>query len=292
MTNETPVCLWQVEAELAEGPIWHRGERAIYFVDVKKHQIHRCNETGTERKSWNAPQQLGFIVPAIDGNFICGLQDGLYYFSTTTAQFTRCNDVERDIEGNRLNDGYVDSTGVLWFGSMDESETRPSGALYSMDKSGVVTSHDHNYVITNGPVKSPDGCILYHTDTVNKSIFAFDVGLGNHLTNKRLFVKMNDQGHPDGMAVDADGFVWVAIFGGWRIDRFSPDGRRVATVAFPCANITKLAFGGADLRTVFVTTARKGLSAEELTGQPLAGGLFSFWSDTPGLPQQVFSPEF
>jgi len=292
MTNEAPVCLWQVDAELGEGPIWHHGDRSVYFVDVKRRQIHRCNENGTQRKSWSAPQQIGFIVPATGGNFICGLQDGLHHFSCTTELFTRCNDVEREVLGNRLNDGYVDRCGQIWFGSMDDSETRPTGALYSMDKSGTVIPRDENYVITNGPAVSPDGRTLYHTDTVNKSIYAFDLGLENNLTNKRLFVKIADQGYPDGMAVDADGFVWVALFGGWRIDRFSTSGKLVGTTAFPCANITKLAFGGTDLCTVFVTTARKGLTSEDLVRQPLAGGLFSFRSQTPGLPQHIFSPDF
>ena len=112
------------------------------------------------------------------------------------------------------------------------------------------------------------------------------------MQNKRLFASFQGKGgHPDGMAVDADGFVWIALFGGWRIDRFAPDGELVASIRFPCSNITKLAFGGDDLRTAYVTTARKGLSPEELERQPLAGALFTFRSDTPGLAQHAFCLE-
>ena len=112
------------------------------------------------------------------------------------------------------------------------------------------------------------------------------------MQNKRLFASFHGKGgHPDGMAVDADGFVWIALFGGWRIDRFAPDGELVASIRFPCSNITKLAFGGDDLRTAYVTTARKGLSPEELERQPLAGALFTFRSDTPGLAQHAFRLE-
>lgn len=290
MTIDSPQCLWQVAAELGEGPIWHQSDRSLYFVDVKKHQIHRCDEHGDHQQSWTAPAQISFILPTKNGSFICGLQDGIYHFSSSTGQFSRCNDVERDMPANRLNDGFVDSRGLIWFGSMDDGETNPTGSLYSMDRDGVVVAHDHDYVITNGPAMSADGRTLFHTDTPNKTIYAFDVAADNTLSNKRVFVTLS-VGHPDGMAVDADGVLWVAVFGGWRIDRFSASGNLLGSVPFPCANITKLTFGGTDLRTVFVTTARKGLTGAELVQQPLAGGLFSFRSDSTGLPQHLFSSE-
>jgi len=291
MTSEAPVSLWPVAAELGEGVIWHAAERAVYFVDVKQHQIHRCDEHGQHRKTWSVPQQIGFIVPADNGQFICGLQDGLHHFSSVSGEVLRIKWVDEDQPTNRLNDGYADSRGLIWFGTMDDQETRPSGSLYSMNSAGRLVVHDEGVVITNGPVISPDGGTLYHTDTVNKSIYAFDVQADHSLTNKRLFLKLERAGWPDGMAIDSAGFVWIALFGGWRIDRYSPAAVLTETVPFPCANITKLAFGGEDLRTVFVTTARKGLTPQELAQQPLAGSLFSFRTATPGLRQSVFHLE-
>jgi len=197
--------------------------------------------------------------------------------------------VESDMPSNRLNDGFVDAAGRLWFGSMDDEEHRPSGALYCAGPAGEMSIQDRDYVITNGPATSPDGKILYHTDTLKKQVFAFDILPDGGLANKRLFTVIHGSGFPDGMAVDAEGCVWIALFGGSRIERYSAAGERVASVAFPCSNITKLAFGGEDLRTAYATTAWKGLSRDERERQPLAGGLFSFRTDTPGLAQHTIS---
>lgn len=290
VSNPTPRCLWSVGAELGEGPVWLDGEQALYFVDIKGRRLHRCDGDGGKRHSWDTPQQPGFIVPRDDGRLVCGMQDGLYLFDPASGQFEHYAEVEPGQPGNRLNDGYVDQAGRLWFGSMHDGETDPTGALYRVDHHGAaITRHDDDYVITNGPAMSPDGLTLYHTDTLKKAVYAFDVGPHGALSRKRLFVSITDGGHPDGMAVDAEGHVWVALFGGARIERYSPAGALVQTVPFPCANITKLTFGGDDLRTAYVTTAWKGLSPQERAQQPLAGGLFSFRSEVPGLPQHPFS---
>lgn len=135
---------------------------------------------------------------------------------------------------------------------------------------------------------SPDGRTLYHTDTMARRTYAFDVDDAGALSGKRRFVD-TPTGYPDGMAVDAEGYVWIAVWDGWRIDRYDPAGRLERSIAFPCANVTKLAFGRDDLRTVYVTTARKGLTPEALAAQPLAGGLFTFKSPVPGLPATRFS---
>src|SRR5439155_17098095 len=127
--------------------------------------------------------------------------------------------VEADQPGNRFNDGFVDSEGRLWFGSMDDSEGEKTGALYRFDGKHVVRMDD-GYIITNGPAVSPDGRTLYHTDTLDKQVYAFDLSADGALSNKRTFVEIADGGYPDGMAVDAEGHLWVCTFGGWRIDRF------------------------------------------------------------------------
>ncbi len=289
MSLHQPVCLWAVEAELGEGPLWQARTRTVYFVDIKGRRIHRCAEDGTQRRTWTAPQQIGFIVPLAGGDFACGLQDGLYRFSDAGGEFSLIRNVERDIPANRFNDGFVDPQGGLWFGSMDDDECRASGSLYRLGQAGDVRILDRDYAITNGPAMSPDGKTLYHTDTLKKQVFAFDVMPDASLARKRPFATIQGSGHPDGMAVDAAGFVWIALFGGGRIERYSASGEHVTSVAFPCSNVTKLAFGGDDLRTVYVTTAWKGLSREERERQPLAGGLFSFRTYTPGLAQHDVS---
>jgi len=277
-------CLWDVGATLGEGALWDADGKRVWFVDIKGRRIHRCAHDGTDRRSWDAPGQVSFIVPASDGSMVCSLEDGLYRFDDASGEFLPLAKVEADETGNRFNDGHVDADGALWFGSMHDAEEAPTGALYRFDGRRIARMDD-GYVITNGPAVSPDGATLYHTDTLQKTVYAFDRAPDGSLSNKRVFVKIADGGYPDGMAVDAGGNLWVATFGGWRIDRFDATGAKVGEVRFPCANVTKLAFGGDDLRTVYATTARKGLSEQELREQPLAGGLFTFRAETPGLPQ-------
>ncbi len=291
MTSFAPSCLWEVGAQLGEGPMWHAASGAVYFVDIKGRLIHRCAADGGARTTWEAPGQASFIVPLAGGGLAVGLRDGLYRFDERDGSFSLIRAVERELAANRFNDGYVDATGRLWFGSMDDHEASPTGTLYHCGADGVVGAADRDYIITNGPAMSPDGKTLYHTDTLGGKVYAFDAGPGGSLANKRLFVATTGPGHPDGMAVDANGDVWIAMFRGHRIDRYSPAGALLQSVAFPVPNITKLAFGGPDLRTAYVTTAWKGLSDAERAQYPLAGGLFTFRTETPGLAQHEFRIE-
>jgi len=281
-----PVPLWEVGATLGEGVLWEADRGQVWFVDIKGRRLHRCAADGSERRSWDAPGQVSFAVRASDGSLVVSLEDGLYRFDDASGAFTPFVAVEADVAGNRFNDGHVDAQGRLWFGSMDDGEAAPTGVLYRFDGRHVARMDD-GYIITNGPAVSPDGRTLYHTDTLDKRVYAFDLRPDGSLANKRLYAEITDGGHPDGMAIDAEGHVWIAVFGGWRIERRDPEGRKVGEVRFPCANITKLAFAGDDLRTVYATSARKGLSAEALAQQPLAGALFTFRADTAGLPHHV-----
>ncbi|QBI05193.1 SMP-30/gluconolactonase/LRE family protein [Pseudoduganella albidiflava] len=261
----------------------------LYFVDIKQHKLHRCDAHGGQRQTWDMPGETGFALPAESGGFVCGLAGKLVHFDPATGTFAPITEFEADRPGNRLNDGHVAHDGALWFGSMDNAETAASGALYRYDgalRSGL-TKHDDGIIITNGPAFSPDRKTFYHTDTFGKTVYAFDVTAEGTLANKRVFATIAEPGWPDGSAVDAAGNVWVAVFRGARVLRYSPAGELLETIAFPVPNITKIAFGGPDLKTAFATTATKGLTAEERAAAPLAGGVFAFPVDVPGLPQHM-----
>lgn len=284
-----PECIWDVGAQLGEGALWHAPTRSVWLVDIKGRRIHACDAAGGSRRSWDAPGQPGFVVPAADGGMVCALEDGLYRFDPAGGTFSPLLAVECELPGNRFNDGHVDFGGNLWFGSMDDGQVQPSGALYRLGRDGVPARADAGYVITNGPAISPDGKTLYHTDTPLRRVYAFDLRDDGTLANRRVFLQLPEGSRPDGMAVDSAGELWIALFGGGRIERYTPDGRCVDTVRFPCSNITKLAFGGGDLRTAYVTTAWKGLSPAQRAEQPLAGGLFAFRVETPGQPHHAFA---
>ena len=280
-------CAWSLQAELGEGPIWSPHEGAVWFVDIKKDRIHRYETVTGRKRSYETPPSPSFMVPEADGTFVVGIQSGLHRFDPKSGDFAMLMAVEPERPGNRLNDGALDPRGRLWFGSMDNGETEKTGSLFRLDPAGPVVV-DKGYAITNGPCFSPDGRTLYHTDSTESVIYAFDVTDDGSVSNKRVFVTIEEgAGHPDGSGVDAEGCLWTCLFFGGAARRYSGGGELIQTVKFPCSNITKLAFAGPDLKTAYVTTARHALNVSQRAEQPLAGGLFRFQLDVPGLPQGV-----
>jgi D-xylonolactonase len=280
-------CVWPVGAILGEGPVWSAAEKALWFVDIKAPAIHRFHPATGETRSWHAPARVGFVAPTGDGSFIAGLKTGLHRFNPETSNFTLLHVVEPHAPNNRLNDGFVDAEGFLWFGSMDDNEEEPSGALYQLGAGGCIR-RDPGYIVSNGPAESPDGRTLYHTDTLAGIIYAFDRARAGALSNKRVFARFEPgSGYPDGPIVDAEGCLWTGVFGGWSLKRFSPQGELLSELRLPCSAVTKAAFAGDDLRTLYITTAHVALNPEERKQQPLAGGLFRARVDVPGLPQRT-----
>lgn len=284
MSSAEPVNVWNVHAALGEGPVWVRRDAALWFTDIKGRRIHRFDPASGTKRSWDAPEQIGFIHPAAAGGFVVGLQSGLHRFDEATGAFATIVPVEPHLPGNRLNDAAVDAAGRLWFGTMHDAQHDASGAFHRFEGGRVAPTGIDGIVITNGPALSPDGRLLYHVDTLARTIDVADVADDGTLANRRPFVRIAPaDGNPDGPTVDAQGHVWVALYGGWAARRYSPAGELVQTVRFPVGNITKIAFGGDDLRTAYATTARQHLSDAQLETQPQAGDLFAFRVDVPGL---------
>jgi len=283
MAGPEPRCVWDVAAELGEGPVWVERDKALWFTDIKRQKVHRYDPATGDRRSWDAPEQVGFVLPARSGGFVAGLQSGLFHFDGYGA-FRPITQVEPDRPTNRLNDGVVDPQGRIWFGTMDNGERAPTGSFYRFDSGRVVSTGKTGISITNGPALSPDGRILYHVDTLAGTIEACDVAEDGTLGPSRPFAKIDPaDGYPDGPTIDSEGHVWISLYAGWEARRYAPSGELVDRVRFPVANITKIAFGGEDLRTVYATTARQLLKPDELERQPMAGHLFEFRVDVPGI---------
>jgi sugar lactone lactonase YvrE len=281
MTAE-PQVVWEVAAELGEGPVWVDG--ALWFTDIKQHQVHRFDPVSGERRSWDAPEQVGFVLPGRSGGFIAGLQSGLHRFDPHSGEFSLLREIEPDRPTNRLNDGTVDPSGRLWFGTMDNSEREKSGSFYRYARGELAHSGISGIAITNGPAVSPDGNTLYWVDTLERTISACGIGEDGTLAHSRLIVTIEQgSGNPDGSTCDAEGCIWISLYGGWEARRYSPTGELLQQVRFPVANITKLAFGGPDLRTAYATTARQKMSPEQIARQPQIGHLFAFQVEVPGL---------
>jgi sugar lactone lactonase YvrE len=285
-----PESVLSVGATLGEGPLWVARDAALWFVDIKQHWIHRFDPALRVTRSWTAPSQVGWIVPTDDGLFAVGLQTGIHRFDPARAAFTPLHAPEAHLPGNRLNDATVDARGRLWFGSMDDAEVQDSGRIYRLFQGQCVDSGLAPVSITNGPAIAPDGAILYHHDTLGRRIWKSRLTDEGHVVETSLFAQIEDgAGYPDGPTVDAEGCLWVGLFAGWGVRRYDPDGKLMSTVAFPVANVTKIAFGGDRLSTAYATTARKGLSEAELKAQPLAGDLFAFDPGVCGVPGVVAS---
>ncbi len=274
--------VWDVGAELGEGPIWLGKTGSLWFVDIKRGALHRFHPSTGERETLPVGGRPSFIAPAEDGTLLVGDGHAIRPLVGTTL-----GEPVARVPGpahNRTNDATVDARGRLWFGTMDDREQERSGAVH-LFADGKLSVAGGESVITNGPAVSPDGRWLYHVDTLERTIWRFDIAARDRLERGEVFARIDPRdGAPDGVTIDAEGCLWAALWGGWQVRRYSPMGEVLETVALPCAHVTKVALGGEDLSTAYVTTARAGLSEREREGQPLAGGLFAFAVDVPGVP--------
>jgi len=268
---------------LGEGAVWI--DEAVWFVDIKGQSVHRFDPASGLHRSWGMPDQVGWVLPAETGVLIVGLRDGLYCFDPETGTVTLLHRPEPDRLQNRLNDAATDSTGRLWFGSMDNDEAERSGHLFRCAGGTCVNAGLPPVAITNGPALNAEAALLYHTDTLGRTIHRLPVHDDGSLGTAERFVEIEDgAGYPDGPVIDAEGCLWTGLYGGWAVRRYDPDGKLMRSVRFPTANITKMCFGGPGLRTAYATSARKGLDAKALAAQPEAGNLFAFDPGVAGLP--------
>lgn len=280
-----PVCVLDVGATLGEGPVWNNADRSLLFVDIAEQRIFRFEPASNNLRSWSAPAKVGWVLPSIENTLLVGLTNGIHRFAPESGTFEHLLDPEPHLPTNRLNDAALDRFGRLWFGTMDDREAAPLGRLYRIDEIGCTDVGLAPATITNGPALAPDGRTVYPVDTFGRRIYRVRIREDGSLEEAGVLAEIeSDAGYPDGATCDAEGCVWVGLFSGWAARRYSPDGELLRTVRFPVANVTKIAFGGDDMRTAYATTARKGLSVDQIKSQPLSGNLFAFDAGVAGNP--------
>lgn len=278
-------CIWPVAAELGEGVLWSPGEQAAWFVDILGCRLHRLDTQSGERSSWPTPSRPGFLALLEGGGLLAGLADGLHRFDADDGSFSLLLPVEAKRAENRLNDGAVGPDGALWFGTKNEPETDATGSWFRWSGGGEAVTIDAGYVVTNGPAFSPDGRRLFHCDSANRRILQRDLATSGEIGENRPFATIAEgEGYPDGLAVDDEGCLWVALFAGHGVRRYSPDGEFLEQVDVPCRHVTKPAFGGADGRTLYLATAALGLPEHKRADYPDAGGLFAIEVAVGGPP--------
>ncbi len=286
------VCAVARKNVLGEGPVWDARARRLYWVDIKGRRLEWLEPADGSTGGVDLDRQVTAVAPRLGGpGLVAATETGVGVLDLVTGAYEQRLDPEPDRPHNRANDGNVDLAGRFWFGTMDDRERGASGALYRLDPDWTCTRVLDGLGISNTLVCSPDGRTLYVADSLAGTMdsLAIDPVTGA-AGERRAFINTRGQGcAPDGSAVDADGYVWNAQWGGARIVRYAPDGRIDRIVPMPVDQPSSCAFGGDDLATLYVTTARKGLSDEALARQPLAGSLLSFRPGVIGLALPPFA---
>lgn len=281
---------------LGESPLWHPDEQALYWVDIPGHRLHRYEPAAARHDEWPLASEPGCCAALLGGGLLLAMRDGLWRFDTRRGERSRIAEPPYDPAAQRFNDGKPDPQGRFWVGTIDDRR-RPEAALYRLD-GGALAKVAGGISVSNGLAFSPDGRTLYWADTKAHAVYAFDFdGHDGSLSRRRVFRQFaprgDDQplagygGRPDGAAVDTEGAYWVAMFEGQRLLRIAPDGTLLAELALPVCCPTMPCFGGADLRTLYITTARDKRPPEELATQPLAGCVLQLRVAVPGLPAHL-----
>jgi sugar lactone lactonase YvrE len=269
-----------VQCELGEGPLWSSADSALYWIDILGQHIYRLDDGAAEPQRWDLPAKPGCIALRRGGGLMVAMKTGVHTIDLATGQLTLVVDPEPDRPGNRLNDGAADARGRFWIGSMDDEEKAVSGALYRIDADGSCTRVLDQLGVSNGIGWSPDGATMYHTDSSARTITAYDFDVeSGSIGRPRTFAEDHDCS-PDGLTVDADGFVWSAKYNGWRVVRYDPDGTVERVVQLPVQRPSCPAFGGPELDRLYITSASAHLSGAALAEGPLAGSLLVL--DEPG----------
>ncbi len=302
MISVNPELVLDTRAELGEGPSWERLSGCLYWVDIRLGHVHIFNpKDGTDRLI-EVGEPLGCVAPRRSGGLVLGLRSGFATINSPLSQpaglgvgsgpmLTYLVNPEAQLPGNRFNDGKCDPAGRFLAGSMDNAEIEATGSLYSLDPGGSLKTLLTGTRISNGLAWSPDYRTFYFIDTPTLTVMAYDYDLATGaIANPRPAITVPPGlGWPDGMTSDGAGMLWVAMWGGAKLTRWNPaTGQLLAEIPIPAFNVSSCVFGGPDLTDLYVTTARKGMDADQLAKYPLSGGLFRLRTGIQGMPTFEF----
>jgi sugar lactone lactonase YvrE len=269
-----PEVVLAATARLGEGPVWDSRSSTLRWVDIERGEVHRFDPVTGSDTFFEVGSKVGCVAVRAAGGLVLGTATGLYTCRDDGGQLTLLHGV--DIEG-RFNDGKADPWGRFWAGTMERVDG--AAAFYRLDPDHSLHTVLTNVSVSNGLGWSPDGATMYYTDTRTGGVDAFDHDPSTGDLSRRRRLITVDRGWPDGLTVDVDGCLWVALWDGWGVRRYTPDGRLLATVEVPAQRVTACTLAGT---TLYITTARVGV--RDFSGQPSAGSLFAYDAGVAGLP--------
>jgi sugar lactone lactonase YvrE len=277
----------ELQMTLGEGAFWDRARGALVWVDILNGQIHEL--AGSDHRVHRTDTHVGVAAPRSRGGWALAVREGFAAFDPDTGHFEILKRI--DVPGTRMNDGNVDRRGRFFAGSMLYTEERGGGRLYRLDPDLSVGVVLDPVSVSNGIDWSPDGRTVYYVDSYERSIARFDFDEDTAAwSSVKTFARLADgEGFPDGLTVDSDGCVWLAVWDGAQVRRYTPDGRIDRVFQVPAPRVTSCGFGSGDLATLFITTARVGLSASQLEEYPLSGSLFAIRPAVSGSARNAFA---
>ncbi len=262
---------------LGECPVWDNRQKRIFWIDILNGEIQYFYPDSNEHKTFNIGQTIGAIALKRSGGMIAALKSGFAAIDLHKGTLQIVSEVESHLPDNRFNDGKCDPAGRFLAGTMSISNRPHAGSLYVLENDFTVKTKIIGVTCSNGLAWSPDNKILYYIDSPTRNVVAYNYdGISGDITDMRVVINIPEgEGYPDGMTIDADGMLWIALWDGWKVIRYNPyTGKQIHQISLPVSQVTSCIFGGDTMEDLYITSARTGLSESDLNAQTLAGSLF------------------
>ena len=290
MQTLTAECVLDAKAILGEGPVWRAETNDLVWVDIESGEVSCFDPFLGHNKSWKVGEKVGLAVPALNGDLILGMTIGLVRLDLQSGNISPIIDPEKECVNNRFNDGKVDPKGRLWAGTMGLDEAPNVGSLYRLNSNLSIEKLFGDVSISNGMAWTADQKSFYYIDSPTRQIAVFDCDMDSGtVSNRRLAFELPEgMGYPDGMCIDSEGMLWVALWQGWGVGRFDPSGELLSKIEIPVERVTSCCFGGQNWDELYITTASRDLDQSGKLEQPLAGGVFRCKPNVSGPPTNLF----
>lgn len=276
--------------ETGEGPVWDAERQVLWWTDIPGKTLHRCDATGGNHETFAMPGRVGCFALRRQGGLVLAMEHGFTLYDPASGRLQALAEPEAGMTTHRFNDGRCDREGRFLAGSMNLARDAASARLWRLDADHRVEAVADDCTVANGLAFSPDGRTMYWVDGGRRQVFRFDYDADGRATNRRVWLDNGSApGNADGAAIDSEGCYWSARWGGGCVVRFTPEGRIDRVVDVPVSRASMCAFGGRDLKTLYITTAWEGMTPEARAGEPLAGGIFAVAVDVAGIEEPRFT---